>query len=150
MPQIVAGQRQPPCTLRRSTPSVDSMLRILCVSLLVACGSEPSPVEKCDDLVDLVCDRAVQCIPSEVGTHVTCVQQLQQVLPCGSVKAVSASYDRCMDQLAADSCAVLFPIDPQTGGPMLKLPADCQSVVLSRTGAGELGLENVDVTRSIR
>ncbi|HEY5951201.1 MAG TPA: hypothetical protein VIV40_37170 [Kofleriaceae bacterium] len=121
------------------------MSRILCLCLLVACGSEPSPVEKCDDLVDLVCDRAVQCIPREAGSHVTCVQQLQQVLPCGSVKAVSASYDRCMDQLAADSCPVLFPIDPQTGGPMLELPADCMSVVLTRELGGEMPLAELTI-----
>jgi hypothetical protein len=110
-------------------------------SLLAACGgSEPSPVEQCDDLVDLICDRAVQCVAGAGGMHTTCVQELQQVISCGSVKAVSATYDRCMDQLAAYSCPVLFPIDPQTGDPMLELPADCMGVVLSRELGPEVSL----------
>lgn len=101
-------------------------------ALLVAgCTSEPSPVEKCDDLVNVICDRAVTCLPG-AGSHATCVSQVQQVLPCGSAKQVSASYDRCISQLQGDSCPVLFPVDPQTGSPMLKLPADCMAVILTR------------------
>ena len=95
-------------------------------------GGDASPVEKCDDLLDLLCDRAVQCI-SNPGSHASCVQELQQVIPCGTVKAVSASYDRCIDQVDSFACPVLFPFDPQTGGPTLELPADCMGVVLSRT-----------------
>src|SRR5688500_8632799 len=99
------------------------MLRT-CVLLslcLVACGGGGrSPVERCDDLVDVLCDRAVECI-SGAGTHATCVQELQGALACGSVKAVSASYDRCMDQLATHTCGVLFPLD-SAGEPSLRLP----------------------------
>lgn len=103
---------------------------------VVACtATEATPVEKCDDLVDLLCDRAVACIPN-VGTHATCVQEVLQVIPCGTVTAVSASYERCMDQLASFSCPVLFPPDPQTGEATLELPADCMSVVLNRTADG--------------
>lgn len=105
---------------------------------LAGCATERSPVEKCDDLVDVLCDRAIQCFPS-AGTHTQCVQELQQVLPCGSAKSVSASYDRCVDQLQADSCPVLFPLDAQ-GQPTLKLPADCMSVVLTRTTGEDVPL----------
>lgn len=105
----------------------------------MACGGgDPSPVEKCDDLVDLLCDRAIECVAG-VGTHEMCVQALQGEIPCGSVKAVSASYDRCMDQLATHACQTLFPPD-STGSPMLRLPADCMSVVLYRTAGDELPL----------
>jgi len=104
--------------------------RIVVSFALMACGSEPSPVGKCDDLVDVICDRAVTCLPA-IGSHATCVQELQGELPCGSVKAVSASYDRYMDQLATHSCGALFPPD-SSGQPTLKLPADCMSVVLAR------------------
>ena len=117
------------------------------VFIVAACGgSDSSPVEKCDALVDTLCDRAVQCIPA-AGSHGTCVQELQQELPCGSVKAVSASYDRCMDQLAATSCPVLFPTDAQ-GQPTIELPADCMSVVLTRTADGELALPDVTGARA--
>jgi hypothetical protein len=99
--------------------------------LIPGCASEPSAVEKCDDLVDVVCDRAVVCVPN-AGSHSTCVSEVQQALPCGSAKRVSASYDRCISQLQGASCGVLFPPDPQTGGPKLKLPADCMAVILTR------------------
>ena len=84
------------------------------------------------DLVDLICDRGVQCLG---GTQVECVQAVQAQLSCGAVKAVSATYDRCVDQLQAAGCPSLFPIDPQTNQPALQLPADCMGVVLSRTTA---------------
>lgn len=94
-------------------------------------------MEKCDDLVALLCDRALECVGG--GTHASCVQAVQGELSCGSVKAVSASYDRCMDQLATHSCGVLFPPD-STGQPTLRLPADCMSVVLSRTVGADTSL----------
>lgn len=70
---------------------------------------------------------------------------VQQELSCGSVKAVSATYDRCMDQLAAATCPVLFPVDPQTGGPTLRLPADCMSVVLTREFGGDAPLVELPI-----
>ena len=39
--------------------------------VLAACATETSPVEQCDDLVDVLCDRGVQCLG---GTHRECVQ----------------------------------------------------------------------------
>lgn len=103
------------------------------VLFIVGCGGGSSPVEKCDDLVDIVCERAVECLPG-AGTHGACVQEVQQVIPCGSAKQVSASYDRCMNQLEAASCSVLFPTNPQSGQRELVLPADCMSVILAREG----------------
>ena len=108
-----------------------SKLGIVVAVLVSGCGTERSPVEKCDDLLDTLCDRGVQCLG---GAHADCVQAFRTELACGSVKAVSASYDRCIDQLQAGSCSFLFPLDPQ-GQPSLQLPADCKGVVLSRTGA---------------
>jgi hypothetical protein len=107
----------------------ESVKRILVALVLVGCGSE-SAVDKCDDLVDTVCDRAVSCQPA-MGTHAMCVAQIQTVLPCGQAKKVSATYDRCIDQLESSSCSVLFPTDPQTGEAELALPADCNSVILT-------------------
>jgi hypothetical protein len=97
--------------------------------LLVGCGGGKSPVEKCDDLVDVVCDRTVECVSGV--TKADCVQAVQQQLPCGAAKSVSESYNRCIDQLDNDSCAILFPPD-QNGQPTLALPADCNSVILGR------------------
>jgi hypothetical protein len=100
------------------------------VFVLASCGTDKSAVEKCDDLVNTLCDKGVQCLG---GTQTECVQAVQQQLPCGSAKSVSASYDRCVSQINADSCSVLFPVDPQTQQPKLVLPADCMSVILART-----------------
>lgn len=98
------------------------------VILLAGCGTEASAVDKCDDLVDVLCDRGVQCLGF---SRAECVQAVQSELPCGSAKQVSASYDRCIDQLEVNSCAVLFPVNPTTGQPQLRLPADCMQVILS-------------------
>ncbi|HEX7844111.1 MAG TPA: hypothetical protein VF469_41835 [Kofleriaceae bacterium] len=57
------------------------------------------------------------------------MQQLQQILPCGSTKKIGTSYSRCISQINADSCPILFPADPQTGEPTLSLPADCTGVI---------------------
>lgn len=114
------------------------MSRSWLLLVIVACGGGggSSAVEKCDDLVDVVCDRAVECVPSG-GTHAACVQEVQQVISCGSAKRVSATYDRCMSQLESNSCAVLFPTNPQSGSRELALPADCMSVILTATSARE-------------
>lgn len=102
---------------------------VLCALVGTGCGGDAkTPVQKCDDLIDLLCDRGVQCIP-DGGTKTDCVQVVQQRLPCGMAKTVTSSYDRCTAQLRTDSCAVLFPADPQTGAPVLSLPADCVGVI---------------------
>jgi hypothetical protein len=152
------GYRSGPREARRFTashadaviPYRDDMLRLwIVVVFVLGCGSEPSPVEKCDALVDELCDRGVQCVPNS-GTHAQCVQTVETQLSCGSVKAVSPSYDRCMDQLQTFSCQVLFPVDPQTHMQMLVLPADCMSVVLSRTLDGDAALDRLVEMRSLR
>ena len=114
-------------------------IRSLVVLAFVGCATEESAVDKCDDLVDVICDRGVQCLG---GSHSECVQAVQRELPCGSAKKVSASYDRCMSQLQTNSCSVLFPTNPQTGQPEIRLPADCQSVILART-AGDAAIEGL-------
>jgi hypothetical protein len=94
----------------------------------LGCGGSDSPEEKCDDLIGVVCDRAVECVPG-AGTRADCVQQLQSAIPCGMAQSVTDSYDRCMDQLNDNSCAVLFPVNPDTGQMELVLPADCNGVI---------------------
>ncbi|MFN0246712.1 MAG: hypothetical protein ACKV2T_07370 [Kofleriaceae bacterium] len=93
--------------------------------VLVACGGGGSetPPDKCDDLVDLVCDRAVDCVPS-AGTHAQCVADVSTALDCDAAVDVTASYASCMSQLRTTTCGSLFPND------MLSLPADCNGVIL--------------------
>lgn len=94
------------------------------VSFVVACGGgSDSPSEKCDDLVDLVCDRLVECIPG-AGTHGACVAEVQSSLNCDAAASVTENYTPCLMQLRSMSCGSLFPND------MLALPADCNGVIL--------------------
>lgn len=102
---------------------------VLMMLSLSACAGEDTPAEKCDELIDVVCDRAVACIG---GDDTTCVQSLQSKLPCGSAKSVAPSYDRCLSQLESNSCTILFPTDPSSGKRELTLPADCRAVILTR------------------
>lgn len=104
-------------------------IMMLCVLGWVGCGGgAETPVQKCDDLVNTTCDRAVQCIPS-AGTHADCVQAVQQVVACGMAKKIGPTFDRCIQQIKGDSCQVLFPTDPQTGMTALSLPADCRGLI---------------------
>jgi hypothetical protein len=115
-------------------------MAVLCILGCIGCGgSAETPVQKCDDLINDVCDRGVECIPQQTGTHANCVQQLQQVLACGSAKKVSASYNRCIEQIKGDGCQVLFPTDPQTGQPTFSLPADCMGVIEMFEPGGQIG-----------
>lgn len=134
---IVRNPLDPRLRLRRYVPVMgnpegDAVKRILMVCVLgyIGCGGgAETPVQKCDDLVSDVCDRAVQCSSQPPGTKADCVQAVQQVVSCGMAKKVGTTYDRCIQQIKGDSCQVLFPPDPQTGEITLELPADCNSVI---------------------
>lgn len=107
------------------------------VVLLIGCGGGggSSPEEKCDDLIDLVCDRVVECVPDEV-TRSQCISELRSALPCGMADRVSSTYDRCMDLLEDLTCSALFPNDE------LVVPADCENVILAeRVSNGESVLD---------
>jgi len=112
---------------------------VLVVLGCIGCGDSPrSPAEKCEDLVSLTCDRAVECISWASGMHDACVQAVHQELACGSAKSVGPSYDRCMDQLDELSCQILFPWDQDTGEQALILPADCHGVLSMEAARGEV------------
>jgi hypothetical protein len=101
-------------------------MAIVFAGLVAACGGD-SPVEQCDALVNDLCVRGASCLG---GSEQACVQAVQQQLSCGSAKAVTATYGRCIDEINVDQCPILFPIDPATGQPTLVLPADCKGVIL--------------------
>jgi hypothetical protein len=110
----------------------DAVKRIVMLCLLgcIGCGDDDGmAVQKCDDLFDDVCDRGVECVPQQTGTHASCVQQLQQILACESARTVSMTYDRCIQQVKGAGCQDLFPTAPQTGRAALSLPADCTGVI---------------------
>jgi hypothetical protein len=111
-------------------------LAVLCVLGWLGCGGSETPAEKCDNLESDVCDRGVECLPQQTGTHANCVQALDQVLTCSSTKQVGATYDRCIQQIKADSCPTLFQTDPNNGQVNLVLPADCVGVIMKLEPGG--------------
>jgi hypothetical protein len=103
---------------------------LLCVLGCIGCGGgDEDAVPKCDVLRDGVCDRVVECAPQQATTHASCLQRIQQTLSCESPRTVSATYDRCIQQVKSSACQVLFPTNPQTGQAALRMPADCTDVI---------------------
>lgn len=101
---------------------------------VMACGGGDSAEDKCDDLIVEACNRGVECLDASPGEEDECVAEVRSVVPCGAAKEVTASYDDCMDLLSTASCSTLFPVDPDTGEPVLVLPQICAGVVVtSRT-----------------
>jgi len=113
-------------------------LMVLAVLCCIGCGDK-SPKEKCADLIDVVCDRGVECIAGAAGMHDECVHAVEGALPCGNIKSVTATYDHCIDLLNEQSCGTLFPTDPATGAQTLKLPAECSGVLSTQSTSGEIG-----------
>jgi hypothetical protein len=102
------------------------------------CAGDKSPREKCEDLVSVMCDRGVECIPGGSGMHDACVQAADQVISCSATKSVAPGYDHCIDVLHERSCQSLFPVDSESGEQMLVVPAECKSVLLTATATGEV------------
>jgi hypothetical protein len=101
---------------------------LLCLAL-GGCGGGDGPVQKCDDLITLTCNRAVECLgEATTGTQAQCVEQVQAQLPCSQVASVNGNYERCMDEMSSFSCDTLFPVDPADGQRKLVSPADCSGV----------------------
>ncbi len=111
---------------------------VLCVLAVVGCAGEPSPEEKCEALLDSVCDQVSACLP-QLGSHATCVRELGGALPCRSVKEVTSSYDTCIDRIQDGSCSTLFPIDRNSGEVEVALPAACSGVLISATAPDPAG-----------
>ena len=105
---------------------------VLAVLGCVGCGDK-SPKEKCEDLIDAVCDRGVECIDGAAGMHDECVHAVDGALTCENIKSVTSSYDHCIDLLHEQSCQTLFPRDPDTGDQSLELPAECSGVLSTQS-----------------
>jgi len=99
----------------------------------VGCGDK-SPPEKCEDLVNSVCDRAVECIAGAAGMHDDCVRAIEGDLSCSATKSVGASYDECMDLLNQQSCHTLFSTDARSGEITIELPSACFGVLSTEAG----------------
>jgi len=91
------------------------------------CGDK-SPKEHCQDLVDMICDRIVECLADARGMHDACVRGFESVQSCSSVKSIGETFDDCMDQIDARSCQSLFPT-VSGGMASISLPQACSGVL---------------------
>jgi hypothetical protein len=100
------------------------MRKVLLLALLaLSCGDEKA-VEKCQAFRDVFCRRAVDC-KAVPDTFEVCQQQFAtRVVDCGQAQDVGGSYDRCISEMNAFSCQVLFP---STGA---NLPQSCNGAIL--------------------
>lgn len=100
---------------------------LLCVGML-GCGGDKSPQEKCEDLLGVVCGRAVKCILGATGREDECFDALKRVAGCERVLQESRSYDSCVDRVESQSCPDLFQNSTPTKITVF-LPAECSDVV---------------------
>jgi hypothetical protein len=100
---------------------------LLCVGTL-GCGGDKSPQEQCEDLLSVVCGRAVKCILGAAGREDECFDALQRVSGCERVLQESRSYGACVDRVESKSCPDLFQNSTPTKITVL-LPAECSDVV---------------------
>jgi hypothetical protein len=97
--------------------------------LVLGCGGGDSPVDKCDDLLDVTCNRAVECLgEAAVGNQSQCLETLRANFACSQVASVNSNYPRCMEEMSSFSCNTLFQVDPADGQRKLVNPADCNAV----------------------
>jgi len=107
-------------------------LSILCgvmaMVVVVGCGGS-SPEDKCQDLVDTMCDRVTAClnVPSQKAD---CVRTVSDSASCSRTKSVTESYDTCLDELRDVSCDALLDSDAN-GDPVLNIPSSCRGVLQS-------------------
>jgi len=92
-------------------------------------GGDKSPKEKCDDLVNMFCDRLVECVQDAAGMHSACVQTFESIQSCSAIKSVGASYDDCLSQLDSQTCQMLFPMSGSAS-----LPSACSGVLSTQSG----------------
>jgi hypothetical protein len=97
------------------------------IQVLVSCGGEddPSPPEKCDALVELLCERVRECA-DDGTTQDECVASVKTGLPCAQADAVSDGYDSCLNEIEASPCSVIW------SDGALHLPATCNQTILFR------------------
>jgi hypothetical protein len=108
-------------------------LRMIAVALSVVVlgcggGGDESPREQCEDLLDVICDRATSCILGAAGRQDECFDALQRVSGCDRVQRASARYDACVSRVEGQLCADLFQNSTATKITVY-LPVECNDVV---------------------
>lgn len=105
---------------------------------LSSCGggsNSLSPVEECDDLLDLICTKIQSCGEQLSGTaapptfHKECLDKQRTLLDCSKATSVGASYERCNSELVDFSCSIFLTLDANETLLSVNLPASCTAVI---------------------
>jgi hypothetical protein len=103
------------------------MVRWLAVFVVLfgGCSTDaPGPRERCDDLVDLLCERVSGC-PNGGTTQQECLTLPAADLSCPEATGVSGAYDQCIDDLTVSPCSVLVRADGT-----VEMPESCDAAIL--------------------
>lgn len=101
---------------------------ILLGMVMLACSSSGDgdgggPVQQCEALLDLACDRTMECVPGGYPSKADCLTDVQSMVSCADAKSVGDGYPDCVSTMELRACADLFP------GGQLDLPAVCSGVI---------------------
>jgi hypothetical protein len=101
-------------------------LGLVLSGFLIACGGGgDSPEDKCEALLDNICDRVVDCELAD--SHDECIDALADSNDCSEAEEVGDSYGECRKDIDDASCAELFP---SSGGQVrLTLPSSCSGAI---------------------
>ena len=100
---------------------------VLSTGVAACAGDDPiDPVEGCRDFIDAWCNKQVECAVATDRTRVgeDCRFASGLSIDCSEVKALGTSYDACMRDVPAISCA------PVSSGNALMSPNSCKGILL--------------------
>jgi hypothetical protein len=110
----------------RQASKLQAMVGVALALAVSACG-DPSPSEQCEDLLQVACERAVECL-SGATTVTQCVSDISRFTNCQRVTEHFSTYEPCHDQLEDATCSALVRRDAQMSYTIL-LPAVCGDVI---------------------
>jgi hypothetical protein len=102
---------------------------------MLSCAAEMSPQQECQELVGMICGRAVTCIANAADRRDACFDALERMAGCERVEQHSAMYETCLDRVESATCSELFS-DSTNSNIKVLLPAGCEDVVDLMPGAG--------------
>jgi hypothetical protein len=105
-----------------------SVIAVLFGVGMSSCAGDKSPREQCQDLVSVICGRAVGCIAGAAGRKAECIDALEPIAGCERVDQPSAMYESCVDRVESETCSALFS-NSTSMSIMVVLPAECNDVV---------------------
>lgn len=109
---------------------------LVAAGVLFGCGDDGLSVkEKCEKIIDTVCDRFMECAELAGGfaseaqrraSRSQCEANFATATSCERVKTIGSNYDECLDVLAVEQCSKLIAEDESS---MYEIPATCMNVV---------------------